>query len=161
MSTVYATEPLSSGHVVLETTHGPLDVQLWCHECPTACRLFLQLCLDNFYDNVVWHRIIPNFLIQTGAIRRRLQQRERERDGGTVEERLYYDDALALELSSRSNQATSSALQKEIRQQTMRNYRLQVGAENALARQRFEIHPRLRFQRRGLLAVALPVQDHA
>ena len=77
-----------------------------------------------------------------------------------MEERLYYDDALALELSSRSNQATSSALQKEIRQQTMRNYRLQVGAENALARQRFEIHPRLRFQRRGLLAVAVPVQDH-
>lgn len=69
MSSVYATEPATSGRVIFETTHGPLDIQLWCRECPETTRFFLQLCMDGFYDNMVFHRIIPSFLIQTGALR--------------------------------------------------------------------------------------------
>lgn len=69
MSNVYATEPATSGRVIFETTHGPLDIQLWCRECPETTRFFLQLCMDGFYDNMVFHRIIPSFLIQTGALR--------------------------------------------------------------------------------------------
>ena len=66
MSQVYSTEPQTSGSVVFETTHGPLSIHLWCKECPHTVRFFLQLCLDGFYDGLVFHRIIPNFLIQTG-----------------------------------------------------------------------------------------------
>lgn len=69
MSQVYATEPSTSGLVIFETTHGPLEIQLWCRECPMTTRLFLQLCTDGYYDNMVFHRIVPDFLIQTGAIR--------------------------------------------------------------------------------------------
>ncbi len=66
MSQVYSTEPQTSGSVVFETTHGPLSIHLWCKECPHTVRFFLQLCLDGFYDGLVFHRIIPNFMIQTG-----------------------------------------------------------------------------------------------
>ena len=69
MSTVYATEPETTGRVIFETTHGPLEVQLWCRECPRTTRLFLQLCLDGYYDDMIFHRIVPDFLIQTGALR--------------------------------------------------------------------------------------------
>lgn len=69
MSSVYATEPGTTGRVILETTHGPLEIQLWSRECPTTTKLFLQLCLDGFYDNMLFHRIVPDFLIQTGALR--------------------------------------------------------------------------------------------
>lgn len=69
MSSVYASEPASSGRVLFQTTHGPLEIQLWCRECPTTTKLFLQLCLDGFYDNMIFHRIVPDFLIQTGALR--------------------------------------------------------------------------------------------
>lgn len=69
MSQVYATEPSTSGRVIFETTHGPLEVQLWCRECPLTTKLFLQLCLDGFYDEMIFHRIVPGFAIQTGAIR--------------------------------------------------------------------------------------------
>ena len=31
--------------------------------------MFLQLCLDGFYDGMLVHRIVPGFLLQTGAIR--------------------------------------------------------------------------------------------
>lgn len=69
MSSVYATEPTTSGRVIFETTHGPLDISLWCRECPSTTKLFLQLCLDGYYDNMLFHRIVPSLLIQTGAIR--------------------------------------------------------------------------------------------
>ena len=69
MSQVYATEPSTSGRVVIETSHGPLEIQLWCRECPLTTKLFLQLCMDGFYDGMLFHRIVPDFLVQTGAIR--------------------------------------------------------------------------------------------
>jgi peptidyl-prolyl cis-trans isomerase SDCCAG10 len=69
MSSLYATEPATAGRVIFETTHGPLDILLWCRECPATTRFFLQLCLDGFYDNMIFHRIVPSLLIQTGAIR--------------------------------------------------------------------------------------------
>ncbi|EEC51413.1 predicted protein, partial [Phaeodactylum tricornutum CCAP 1055/1] len=69
MSSVYATEPATSGRVIFETTHGPLEIQLWCNECPETTRFFLQLCIDGFFDDMLFHRIVPGFLIQTGAMR--------------------------------------------------------------------------------------------
>lgn len=70
MSTVYATEPAASGRVVFETSHGPIEIELFCRECPQTTKLFLQLCLDGFYNDVFFHRIMKQFLIQTGAKRK-------------------------------------------------------------------------------------------
>ena len=66
MSTVYQQEPPTSGKVVLSTTHGDIDLELWCTETPKACRNFIQLCLEGYYDNTIFHRIIPKFMIQGG-----------------------------------------------------------------------------------------------
>jgi len=66
MSQVYSTEPPTTGRVILSTTHGPIDINLWCNECPNTTRTFLQLCLDGYYNDSIFHCIIPDFLIQTG-----------------------------------------------------------------------------------------------
>lgn len=66
MSTVYVLEPPTKGKVVLNTTHGPLDVELWPKEAPKAVRNFVQLCLEGYYDNTIFHRIIKDFLVQGG-----------------------------------------------------------------------------------------------
>jgi peptidyl-prolyl cis-trans isomerase SDCCAG10 len=71
MSSVYVTEPGTSGRVVFETTHGPIEIQLWCRECPLTTKLFLQLCTDGFYQDMLFHRIMSDFLIQTGAVRQK------------------------------------------------------------------------------------------
>lgn len=66
MSTVYVLEPPTKGKVILKTTHGPLDIELWPKEAPKAVRNFVQLCLEGYYDNTIFHRIIKSFLIQGG-----------------------------------------------------------------------------------------------
>ncbi|KAK9274037.1 hypothetical protein L1049_018851 [Liquidambar formosana] len=66
MSTVYISEPPTKGKVIVSTTHGPLDIELWPKEAPKAVRNFVQLCLEGYYDNTIFHRIIKGFLIQGG-----------------------------------------------------------------------------------------------
>lgn len=66
MSNVYHMEPPTKGKVVLKTTHGELEVELWPKEAPLACRNFVQLCLEGYYDNCILHRVIRGFMVQTG-----------------------------------------------------------------------------------------------
>ena len=66
MSSVYELEPPTEGKVLLTTTHGEIEIELWAKECPKACRNFVGLCLEGYYDGVIWHRIIKDFMIQTG-----------------------------------------------------------------------------------------------
>ncbi len=64
MSTVL--QPATCGKVVLKTTVGDIDVELWPKEAPKACRNFVQLCMEGYYDNCVFHRIIRKVCAQTG-----------------------------------------------------------------------------------------------
>ncbi|KAI4316501.1 hypothetical protein L6164_024481 [Bauhinia variegata] len=66
MSTIYVLEPPTKGKVVLKTTHGPLDIELWPKEAPKAVRNFVQLCLEGYYVNTIFHRLIKDFLVQGG-----------------------------------------------------------------------------------------------
>ncbi len=66
MSTVYSLEPPTQGKVVLVTTLGEIEIELWAKEAPKACRNFVQLCLERYYDGVIFHRVIKDFMIQTG-----------------------------------------------------------------------------------------------
>eukprot|EP00398_MALV-I-01_sp_L67-1_P000719 gene719-857_t len=66
MSEVYVKEPPASGKVILKTTHGELEIELWCKEAPKACRNFIQLCMEGYYDDCIFHRVIKDFLVQTG-----------------------------------------------------------------------------------------------
>lgn len=104
MSRVYSTEPQTSGRVIFETTHGPLEIHLWCRECPATTRYFLQLCLDEFYNKMVFHRIVPGFLIQTGALRHGSQQTPMSKEFDAYRTKMNADEALSrrpYELNSR------------------------------------------------------------
>jgi cyclophilin family peptidyl-prolyl cis-trans isomerase len=51
--------------VVIETTMGSITIALY-NETPLHRDNFIQLVNDKFYDGVLFHRIIQNFMIQTG-----------------------------------------------------------------------------------------------
>ncbi|EFI27439.1 hypothetical protein CC1G_14910 [Coprinopsis cinerea okayama7 len=56
----------TKGRVVIETTFGEIDIELWAKETPKACRNFIALALEGYYDGVIFHRVVPGFLAQTG-----------------------------------------------------------------------------------------------
>jgi len=66
MSSVYALEPATSGVVVLHTTVGDVEIELWAKETPLACKNFVQHCIDGYYTGCIFHRIVKDFIIQTG-----------------------------------------------------------------------------------------------
>jgi len=66
MSNIYVQEPPTSGKVLLVTSVGDIDVELWSKETPLACRNFVQLCLEGYYDGTLFHRVVPNFIVQGG-----------------------------------------------------------------------------------------------
>lgn len=66
MSDVYVQEPRTHGRVLIKTNKGDLLVELWSRECPKACRNFVQLCEEGYYNGCIFHRIIPDFIVQTG-----------------------------------------------------------------------------------------------
>ncbi|CAM8975717.1 unnamed protein product [Rhodiola kirilowii] len=66
MANIYVSEPPTKGKVVLHTTYGPLDIELWPKEAPKAVMNFVQLCLEGYYDNSIFHRIIKGFMAQGG-----------------------------------------------------------------------------------------------
>ena len=53
--------------ITLNTTHGPLKLELFCAAAPKTTYNFLALSASAAYDNSPFHRLIPNFMIQGGA----------------------------------------------------------------------------------------------
>lgn len=66
MSNIYIQEPPTCGKVLLKTTAGEIDIELWSKEAPKACRNFVQLCMEGYYDGTIFHRVVPDFIIQGG-----------------------------------------------------------------------------------------------
>ncbi len=50
----------------LHTNHGPIVVELFDDDAPKTVANFTKLARDGFYDGVVFHRVIPDFMIQGG-----------------------------------------------------------------------------------------------
>ncbi|USP78706.1 hypothetical protein yc1106_05980 [Curvularia clavata] len=66
MASTYNLEPNPTAKVVLHTTAGDLELELFAKQTPITSRNFLQLCLDGYYDNTVFHRLVKGFIIQGG-----------------------------------------------------------------------------------------------
>lgn len=66
MSNIYLNEPPTSGKVLLHTSVGDIDIELWAKEAPLACRNFIQLSLEGYYDGTLFHRVIKDFMAQGG-----------------------------------------------------------------------------------------------
>jgi cyclophilin family peptidyl-prolyl cis-trans isomerase len=52
--------------VTLHTSEGEIELELFPDEAPATVENFLKLSRDGFYDGVIFHRVIPDFMIQGG-----------------------------------------------------------------------------------------------
>jgi peptidyl-prolyl cis-trans isomerase B (cyclophilin B) len=50
----------------LQTSHGAIELELFDADAPKTVENFRTLAGDGFYDGVVFHRVIPDFMIQGG-----------------------------------------------------------------------------------------------
>jgi len=50
----------------INTTFGSIEVELFPAAAPQTVANFVNLSKSGFYDNLVWHRIVSDFVIQTG-----------------------------------------------------------------------------------------------
>src|SRR5579864_1036746 len=50
----------------LHTNHGAIALELFDDDAPKTVENFLKLSRDGFYDGVIFHRVIPDFMIQGG-----------------------------------------------------------------------------------------------
>jgi cyclophilin family peptidyl-prolyl cis-trans isomerase len=53
-------------NATLHTNHGAIAVELFDEDAPKTVENFLKLSRDGFYDGVIFHRVIPDFMIQGG-----------------------------------------------------------------------------------------------
>ena len=50
----------------LHTNHGPIDIELFDEDAPKTVENFRKLAGESFYDGVIFHRVIPDFMVQGG-----------------------------------------------------------------------------------------------
>ena len=50
----------------MHTNHGAIELELFDDDAPKTVENFRKLARDGFYDGVIFHRVIPDFMIQGG-----------------------------------------------------------------------------------------------
>ncbi len=56
---------MSTAH--MNTSHGTIALELFDDDAPKTVENFRKLAGDRFYDGVIFHRVIPDFMIQGGC----------------------------------------------------------------------------------------------
>ena len=51
----------------LHTSEGPIEIELFPDDAPKTVENFTKLAGDGFYDGLIFHRVIPDFMIQGGC----------------------------------------------------------------------------------------------
>jgi peptidyl-prolyl cis-trans isomerase B (cyclophilin B) len=57
----------SMSEATLHTNAGPVTVELFDDDAPKTVENFRKLAADGFYDGLIFHRVIPDFMIQGGC----------------------------------------------------------------------------------------------
>jgi peptidyl-prolyl cis-trans isomerase-like 1 len=61
-----AHEQFGAPEVALHTSHGTVTLELYYKHAPKTCQNFFELAKRGYYDDVVFHRVIKDFMIQGG-----------------------------------------------------------------------------------------------
>jgi cyclophilin family peptidyl-prolyl cis-trans isomerase len=61
-------ETLSTYRAVLDTSAGPITVEVFADKAPETVRQFFRLADAGVYNGMAFHRVAPGFVIQTGAL---------------------------------------------------------------------------------------------
>ncbi|PIP93022.1 MAG: peptidylprolyl isomerase [Bdellovibrio sp. CG12_big_fil_rev_8_21_14_0_65_39_13] len=57
---------LSEAKIIIKTVHGNIAFKLYPKKAPNTVTRIIELTQQGFYDGIIFHRVIPNFVIQGG-----------------------------------------------------------------------------------------------
>lgn len=69
------TKPGGNPMVILETNYGNVKVELFKDKAPISVENFLSYVRDGFYDGTIFHRVVPNFVIQAGGFTQDMKEK--------------------------------------------------------------------------------------
>ena len=61
--------------VLMSTSLGDIKIELNAERAPETAKNFLAYVSDKFYDGTIYHRVIPNFMIQGGGFDKDMNQK--------------------------------------------------------------------------------------
>jgi cyclophilin family peptidyl-prolyl cis-trans isomerase len=61
--------------VAVETSLGSFTIELYPDKAPLTVQNFLDYVANGFYDGTIFHRVIPNFMIQCGGFQPGMRQK--------------------------------------------------------------------------------------
>lgn len=70
-----AQTPAANPKVLLKTTKGDITIELYPAKAPITVKNILGYVNDKFYDGLIFHRVIPGFMIQTGGLTAEMSQK--------------------------------------------------------------------------------------
>ncbi|NLW81692.1 MAG: peptidyl-prolyl cis-trans isomerase [Desulfovibrionales bacterium] len=62
--------------IVMITTLGTIKIELFADKAPLTCENFLNYVQEGFYDGTVFHRVIPNFVVQGGGMTESMSEKK-------------------------------------------------------------------------------------
>jgi peptidyl-prolyl cis-trans isomerase B (cyclophilin B) len=62
--------------VLLETSMGTITIELFKEKAPITVRNFLGYVKEGFYDGLIFHRVIKDFMVQGGGMNEALEQKK-------------------------------------------------------------------------------------
>lgn len=74
-TTMAAKDVATSTAVIMETSEGKVEIELFGDKAPISVSNFLAYVDAGFYDNTIFHRVIPNFMVQCGGFDTSLNQK--------------------------------------------------------------------------------------
>ena len=64
-----------SPQVMIKTSLGNIHLELNAEKAPITVKNYLRYVQDKFYDNTIFHRVMPNFMIQGGGLTHDMQKK--------------------------------------------------------------------------------------
>lgn len=73
--TVLAQAPAANPKVLFKTSQGDITIELYPAKAPVTVQNILDYVEAKFYDGLIFHRVIPNFMIQCGGMDAEMRQK--------------------------------------------------------------------------------------
>jgi cyclophilin family peptidyl-prolyl cis-trans isomerase len=58
---------MSNTNATIETSQGTIELELFADDAPATVANFARLAGEGYYDGLIFHRVIPDFMIQAGC----------------------------------------------------------------------------------------------